>query len=318
MTQTDTPEAVQSGPGPRWPDVTVVVPTRDRPELLRGTLRAILEQDYPGTVTCLVVHDQSPPDRTVEQAEPGRAVQVVENTRRPGLAGARNTGILAATTELVAFCDDDDVWLPGKLRLQAAALLRHPEAELVCTGIRVRYADHDVPRVLELTSVDQSDLIRSRLLELHPSTFLFRRAALVDRIGLVEEEIPGSYAEDYELLLRASTRPVLNLPLALVDVRWGAQSYFTARWAMIEEALNWLLARYPEFADDPRGHSRVLGQIAFSVAAQGRRRDAVPCAVRALRADPRQPRAWLALAVASGVTTADTVLAQLHRRGRGI
>src|SRR5204862_442010 len=38
----------------------------------------------------------------------------VPNTPTPGLPGARNSGVLAAGHELVAFCDDDDEWLPGK------------------------------------------------------------------------------------------------------------------------------------------------------------------------------------------------------------
>jgi len=44
------------------PTVSVVVPTRDRPELLRRAVTAILEQTYPGPVECLVVFDQSDPD----------------------------------------------------------------------------------------------------------------------------------------------------------------------------------------------------------------------------------------------------------------
>ncbi len=48
-------------------------------------------------------------------------VEAIANTREPGLAGARNSGILALDTDLVAFCDDDDQWLPGKLAAQVKA-----------------------------------------------------------------------------------------------------------------------------------------------------------------------------------------------------
>ena len=37
-----------------WPTVTVVVPTKDRPELLQRCVRAILSQDYPGHIDCLI------------------------------------------------------------------------------------------------------------------------------------------------------------------------------------------------------------------------------------------------------------------------
>ena len=50
------------------------------------------------------------------------------------------------------------------------------------------------------------DLLKSRVFAAHPSTVLVRRKAMLERIGLVDEEIPGSYGEDYEWLLRAARR----------------------------------------------------------------------------------------------------------------
>src|SRR5207244_12331569 len=85
-----------------WPDVGVLIPTRDRPAQLRAALAAVRAQDYPGRVRTVIVHDRSEPDRGL--AGHGR-VQVLVNHRTPGLAGARNTGVLALDTELVAFCD---------------------------------------------------------------------------------------------------------------------------------------------------------------------------------------------------------------------
>jgi glycosyltransferase involved in cell wall biosynthesis len=295
------------------PPVDVVVPTRDRPELLRQAVDAILGQDHPGPVTVRVVFDQSEPDPAFAVEAPDRRVVVLGNDRTPGLAGARNTGILACRGEFVAFCDDDDVWLPGKLRAQVAAA--GPDEELVTCGIRVRYADRLVDRPLAADRVTLADLLRSRLTELHPSTFLFRRAAL----GLVDERIPGGYAEDYDLLLRAARRtPIRNLPDVLVEVRWHRRSYFGGRWDTRSAALQWLLDRYPEFGGEPRGRARVTGQIAFARAAAGHRRDAVRWAGRTLGADAREPRAYLALAVATGAVSADGVLRWLHTRGRGI
>jgi GT2 family glycosyltransferase len=302
------------------PSVSVVVPTRDRPELLRAAVRAVLDQDHPGPVEVVVVHDRSEPDDSLaELSRPDRPVRVIRNTRTPGLAGARNSGILAATGELVAFCDDDDEWLPGKLRAQVEALAAAPDAEFVCCGIRVSYDGHTVDRVLPKDSVTLADLLRDRMTELHPSTFLIHAAALRDGFGLVDEEIPGSYAEDYEFLLRAArSAPLVNLRTPYALVRWHKRSYFAQRWDTISEALQWLLERYPEFATQPAGEARVTGQIAFARAASGDRRGAMRWARHTIRRNPREPRAYLALAVAGRVVRADAVLRTLHKRGRGI
>ncbi|MGW4500777.1 glycosyltransferase family 2 protein [Micromonospora sp. NPDC004336] len=302
------------------PSVSVVVPTRDRPELLRAAVRAVLDQEHPGPVEVVVVHDRSEPDASlVELSRPDRQVRVIRNTRTPGLAGARNSGILAATGELVAFCDDDDEWLPGKLRAQVEALAAAPDAEFVCCGIRVSYDGHTVDRVLPKDAVTLADLLRDRMTELHPSTFLIRAAALRDGFGLVDEEIPGSYAEDYEFLLRAArSAPLVNLRTPYVLVRWHKRSYFAQRWDTISEALQWLLERYPEFGTQPAGEARVTGQIAFARAASGDRRGAMRWARHTIRRNPREPRAYLALAVAGRMVRADAVLRTLHKRGRGI
>jgi glycosyltransferase involved in cell wall biosynthesis len=309
----------------QFPDVDVVVPTRDRPELLRTTVRAILASDYPAALRVIVVHDQSTPDVTLETdtslgvAGEHRRVLVVGNTRTPGLAGARNTGILAANADLVAFCDDDDTWLPKKLRHQVSALDEQPGAEFVCCGIDILFDGQSHPRTLARRSVTLEDLLRDRLTELHPSTFVMRRKAVIDGFGLVEEAIPGSYAEDYEFLLRAArSQPLVNVPEVGVQALWSGGSYFTARWQMIESALVWLLEHYPEFADVPAGRARVSGQIAFAAAAQKRRSEALGWAWRAFRDRPLEPRTYLAVGVASGVLSPDWVLRRLHATGRGL
>lgn len=303
----------------RWPAVSVVIATRDRPELMRAALDSVRAQDYPGDVRVVLVYDQAEPDHGLADPDPHRGVAVVTNSRTPGLAGARNTGILAAGGELVAFCDDDDLWRPGKLTAQVRALLAAPSSSFVSCGIAVRYDGETVERPLDRRRVELADLLRSRLTELHSSTFLIRREALITGFGLVCEEVPGSYGEDYELLLRAARdAPLVNVPEVGVDVLWHKKSYFTQRWATIAEALEWLLDRYPEFRDDPAGYARISGQIAFANAARGHRQDAFAWARRTLRKRWREPRAYLALAVTARLISADRVLRVLRKRGRGI
>jgi len=299
------------------PAVDVVVATHQRPDLLRVALASILAQTYPGPVCCIVVFDRSEPDHTLERDDPDRRVRVVTNTRTPGLAGARNTGILVGSGELVAFCDDDDEWLPEKLSRQVEALERSG-ADTVVSGITVLYADRSASRIPTAQSVRFEELVRHRVMEAHPSSVLVRRSALLGDIGLVDEEIPGSYGEDYDWILRAAQAGDLAVvEEALVKVRWG-QSLFSQRWQMIHDALGYLVEKHPAFRRDPRALARITGQQAFALAALGRRREAARAAARTIRSSPRERRAYLALAVASGAVSAPRVLDLAHRHGRGI
>ena len=163
-----------------------------------------------------------------------------------------------------------------------------------------------------------ADLVRSRVSALHPSTFVLRREALL-AIGMVDEEIPGSYGEDYDLLLRAAQRaPVVAVQQPLVSVYWGQQSFFAERWESIAEALGYLLDKHPMLTRDARGRARIEGQIAFAQAAQARRSAAWRTATRTLRGNPLERRAYLALAIAAGILPASSVVRMANRRGRGI
>jgi glycosyltransferase involved in cell wall biosynthesis len=300
------------------PSVSVVVPTRDRPALLARALESIHGQRYEGEVDVVVVFDQAEPSLPQLDFSSQMTIRAMANNRTPGLAGARNTGIAATGGDLVAFCDDDDEWLPEKLAAQVA-LMRSTGATTVSSGIAVRYGRREIVRVSSSEEVAFRDLLRSRRMELHPSTMLVDRRVLLDDIGLVDEAIPGSYAEDYEWLLRAARAgPIAVVRKPLARIHWHESSFFATRWEMIVSALTYLLDRYPEFASDRLGLARIYGQLAFASAGCDRPADARKWARRALRRNPLQPRAYLALAVSSRLVTADQVLRLARAFGRGI
>jgi glycosyltransferase involved in cell wall biosynthesis len=299
-----------------WPSVGVVLPTHNRPASLRTALAAVLAQDYPGQLRAVIVYDRAEPDlRLVD----GDRVMVTANARTPGLAGARNTGVLALDTDLVAFCDDDDEWLPGKLRAQVEALRAQPAAEFASCGIMIDYAGAAHPRLAGCTEVTHADLLRSRMVMVHSSTYLAWRAALTGGIGLVDETIPGSQNEDWDLALRAARRhPIVNVDQPLVRVVWGASSHYARDWETKADSLHWMLDHHPELAGCRPGAARVHAQLAFAYACLGQRGDAYHSAWRALRGNWHERRVPFALAVATGIVPGDTVLRHLHSRGHGI
>lgn len=301
----------------RAPTVSVIIATRDRPALLQRALDAVHSQDYAGVIECVVVFDQSEVDPTIESDSNFRPVRSVRNQRTPGLAGARNSGILVASGDLIAFCDDDDEWLPHKLRSQIPAI--SAATGVVVAGVRIDIDGKVVERVPDAGSITTKMLARSRVAAAHPSTVLVRRDLILEEIGLVDEDIPGGYGEDYDWLLRAAkVTTVAAMPVALVVVYWHPGSFFAQRWLVINEALDYLLAKHPDILADRRGSARVYGQQAFALSALGRRSEAVRRAWRALKRNPAERRAHLALLVASGAVEADTIVGWANSRGRGI
>jgi hypothetical protein len=301
-----------------WPSVGVVVATHNRPVLVRVVLASILEQDYPGPIEVVLVFDRSEPDRSLEQSAPGRRVRVVANIRTPGLAGARNTGVLELGTDLVAFCDDDDSWLQGKLKAQVERLLRRPGACFCTTAIRVDWEGRSTVRLANRGQVTIEDMARSRMAMLHSSSFLFRRTAMVEEFGLVDETLPRSMAEDWDLLIRAArVAPIEHVDQPLVAILWGGSSYFNDAWKDKNEAHEWLMEQHPEILASSVGSGLMLGKLAFGHAVLGHRRQALSFAARCILARWREPRAYLALAVVAGAP-AKRIQDELNKRGHGI
>jgi glycosyltransferase involved in cell wall biosynthesis len=116
------------------PAVTVVVPTRNRREVLATTLGAIVAQR--DVDLHVIVVDEGSSDDTPDylRSIADSRLEIVRHDEPTGLAGARNAGLERTTTRWVAFCDDDDLWAPDKLASQLAEIERVPGSQWACVG----------------------------------------------------------------------------------------------------------------------------------------------------------------------------------------
>jgi glycosyltransferase involved in cell wall biosynthesis len=104
------------------PEVSVIVPTRDRADRLGRTLRSVLLQRAVDLE--LIVVDDGSTDGTgqlLSRIDDSR-VRVMRNAAPLGESGARNRGIAESRGRWIAFLDDDDLWAPDKLSRQLDAL----------------------------------------------------------------------------------------------------------------------------------------------------------------------------------------------------
>jgi GT2 family glycosyltransferase len=115
------------------PAVSIVVPTRDRPDYLRVALDSLAAQDFEEPYETIVIDDAS---RTPVAHPSG--TRVVRRDSPQGPNAARNTGIGLAQSDLIALVDDDVYAPPGWLRALVAGARRHPDAAVVGGPIRAR------------------------------------------------------------------------------------------------------------------------------------------------------------------------------------
>ncbi|MES1245855.1 MAG: PIG-L family deacetylase [Acidobacteriota bacterium] len=195
------PETVEVREGPR---VSVVVRTRNRPDLLAEALASLAEQEYRRAEVVLVNDGGDPP--ALPDGFPLPVVRVDLEANR-GRAGAAGAGVAAATGDYVAFLDDDDLAAPEHLAA-LAALVQAP-------GVRVAYSDAAVA-VYELDEAAGRWVCRERRLPYSrdfdpdvllvdnyiPFNTLLIERGLFAEAGAFDPALP--FFEDWDYLIRLS------------------------------------------------------------------------------------------------------------------
>jgi glycosyltransferase involved in cell wall biosynthesis len=171
------------------PEISVVLPTHDRPAFLADAIASVRAQ----TVTAweLVVVDNG--SSTPFVVPPDDRIQVVRLDENHGPARARNVGVTRARGAAVAFLDDDDQYTPDRLTLALKGLRSAPVA--VCGA---RFLDRPPGRVRRLQG-DVADVI---LDDLTPSL----GATAVRREGFVPFDERWLAVEDIDWWWRTAQR----------------------------------------------------------------------------------------------------------------
>jgi glycosyltransferase involved in cell wall biosynthesis len=100
--------------------VSVVIPTRNRPEMLGAAIDSVLAQTFTDYEIVVVINGPDNPS-TPKTSEVATLTGCrIVRSERAGIAVALNAGIAAARGEWIAFLDDDDLWEPNRLEAEVA------------------------------------------------------------------------------------------------------------------------------------------------------------------------------------------------------
>jgi glycosyltransferase involved in cell wall biosynthesis len=117
------------------PHASIIVPAFNAAQTLSATLESLISQSFRDME--IIVVDDGSTDRTAKMAERFTArdprIRFLGQPNR-GPAGARNTGIAAASGDVIGFCNGDDLWAPDKLATHVAHLGRAPHVGLSYSG----------------------------------------------------------------------------------------------------------------------------------------------------------------------------------------
>jgi glycosyltransferase involved in cell wall biosynthesis len=279
------------------PELTVVIPTKDRPAMLPRALASVLEQV--GDAEVVVVDDGSSPENAAAVEEACRAdprVRLVRNETSLGPQGARNRGFELAEGRFVTTLDDDNVWLPGKWPAQRALLERHGWAQdlVVVTAVRLAHAQqpgpHDVPGVAEPERLNGG--LSSIFRRVTPRVFLntyVAPTALVRSVGGYDARM--RWGEQTDLLIRLSrvARFAGSPHVGVLVHRHHEEASWRAgrNWERKVEGISLLLSKHQaDFAAEPRLRGIYLHVLGVSQLRAGDRWDAARTFLKVVRVGP--------------------------------
>jgi FkbM family methyltransferase len=235
---------------PSAPQLSLIIPSYNRADLLVETLESALAQTRP--FQNIIVADDGSSDRTAEVlATYAPRVQALLLPHQ-GVQAARNAGAAAADTEWVVFCDSDDLLEPEFVERAQRALAAEPALDIVYCNFVTFEGDRVDPHKFSMAPpgwfaggrtvgdliVDLPDLyMRSiRFQPLFQSGLLVRKA-FFQAIGAFDTSFKGVGAEDWEFTLRAVSHGRVGLlqpVLARVRRHRGNDSLNAARMRLGE------------------------------------------------------------------------------------
>lgn len=250
------------------PSISVIVRTRNRPQLLEEALASLALQDYPG-LDVLVVNDGGSAVSDIADRFRGRLpVRVVDLQPGRGRSPAANHGIAEARGDWLLILDDDDIYLAGGVRALAAAAA-DPDTVYFGSVDSYRYDGGERRHLRTFGARYDADLM---LFENQiPFIGCLMPTAHVRAIGGLDESL--ACFEDWDLYLRLAERCRFeHVARTVAEYRVFGESFITGKGgeSLQEEGLERIFSKHLL-----RATARQLARSQLAV-----KRDLIPREVR--------------------------------------
>lgn len=185
--------------------ISIVVPVYNAAKYIEQTISMVQKQTYTDWELILVEDCSKDASREVlqklvKELEDSR-IHVIYKEKNEGAASARNTGLMAATGEYLAFLDADDIWKETKLEKELA-FLQEKKAAFVFTSYE--FGDEQGIGTGKFVHVPEKLSYKQALSRtvIFTSTTLFDLKKL-DKSRLIMPEVPSEDSATWWQILRA-------------------------------------------------------------------------------------------------------------------
>jgi glycosyltransferase involved in cell wall biosynthesis len=283
------------------PLVSVVLPTKNRADLLGRSIKSVLSQTFRDLE--LIIVDDGSTDNTAEIVKSFKDDRIIYDRLREnkGAGAARNRGIALSKGKFIAFQDDDDEWRQGKLDKEVKVFEENadPDLGVVFTNMWVIGEKvSEVSRPALLRPADGfvfNDALFGRLKNIGIQTALIRREVF-DKVGGFDESFPRWI--DHEFFIRAS-RYFLFYHIDEPLVNWYAATSGIASVKINKfVAMKMLLAKYAEDYNKPENKMLLSGfyyDLGHGLCSLGELSEGRKYLLKSIKLNPAYVKAWIAV-----------------------
>lgn len=220
-------------------DVSVVIPAYNSAKWIGAAVESALNQTHQPCE--VIVVDDGSSDQTVELVR-RYPVTLIKQANQRG-AAARNTGIRAASGDVIALLDADDEWYPEKTRKQLHLL----NEGVATVGSLMHYGNED-GRIFGVSGEDarprQSCIMSARFMPFVPSSMIFRRD-VIEAVGGFDEDLGRTVpVDDMDALSRLAKHGQIVTAMEPLGIyRLHAQAQSAQSFWKLQDGMRFLQAR---------------------------------------------------------------------------
>jgi glycosyltransferase involved in cell wall biosynthesis len=192
------------------PRVSVLIPTRDRPQFLAEAIASVRAQRLDDH-EIIVINDGHDHLQLND-------VRILDNQQR-GAVTARNLGVQMSQGEVIAFLDDDDVWVDTGHLCQAVLALQSGADFYFADGI-MRFPNEDKPRIFA-RDANASSLEKDNTVLVSAACY---RRSLHQALGAFDETLPYYWDWDWYMRVARAGYVLHHQPSVAVDIRIHADN----------------------------------------------------------------------------------------------
>lgn len=199
------------------PLISIIVPTYNRPELIKKTINSLLNQTYTN-IEIIIVNNypQLNLKSFISSINDNRIKYFIESKKNT--ANARNLGLKHASGQYICFCDDDDLYLPNKVKLQLKFMQTNPQLGFSYHNFYFKKNNKLTLGIVKKAPTNFIDLITANFFTIHSGSLMIKKKCFIKVKGF-NSKLPSNEDADFNYQLASKFKfRYLSKPLTIYQL----------------------------------------------------------------------------------------------------